>query len=65
MCVGRGMSVLYGHPAIYNAATGMASLANLVPPFIMNSRLNPWAYGHDMMKFPKKPFHEMIKDIEH
>ena len=30
----------------------------------MNCGLNPWAEGHDMMKFPKKPFHEQIKDLE-
>ena len=30
----------------------------------MNCSLNPWAEGHKMMEFPKKPFHEMIKDYE-
>lgn len=30
----------------------------------MNSGLNPWAEGHEMMKFPKKPFHTIIKDLE-
>ena len=29
----------------------------------MNCSLNPWAEGHNMMEFPKKPFHEMIKEI--
>ena len=28
----------------------------------MNCSLNPWAEGHDMMKFPKKPFHSIIKE---
>ena len=62
MC--RAMSVLYGNPGLYNFGTGIASWANLIPSPIMNSGLNPWAEGHDMFKFPKKPFHEMIKDLE-
>ena len=58
------MSVLFGSPAMYNTATAISPLANLVPSFIMNCGLNPWADGHKMMKFPKKPFHTIIKDIE-
>jgi L-lactate dehydrogenase complex protein LldF len=49
---------------LYNFGTGLAHWANLIPSPIMNCSLNPWAEGHDMMKFPKKPFHEMIKEIE-
>jgi L-lactate dehydrogenase complex protein LldF len=30
----------------------------------MNCSLNPWAEGHKMMQFPKKPFHEMIKELK-
>ena len=26
---------------------------------LLNSGMNPWAYGHRMMKFPKKSFHEL------
>ena len=58
------MSVLFGSPAMYNTATAISPLANIVPSFIMNCGLNPWADGHKMMKFPKKPFHTIIKDIE-
>ena len=60
----KGMGILYGSTSIYNAATAMAPLANVMPGFIINCGLNPWAEGHQMMKFPKKPFHKMIKDIE-
>jgi L-lactate dehydrogenase complex protein LldF len=62
MC--QGMSVLYGSPGLYNFATGLAHWANLIPSPVMNCGLNPWAEGHKMMEFPKKPFHEMIKDYE-
>ncbi len=30
----------------------------------MNCGLNPWAEGHDMFKFPKKPFHERIEELK-
>ena len=59
MC--KGMSTLYGSSGIYNAATSMAPLANLVPSPLMNLSLNPWAEGHEMMKFPKETFHSLWK----
>jgi L-lactate dehydrogenase complex protein LldF len=30
----------------------------------MNCGLNPWAEGHKMMEFPKKPFHKLFKEIK-
>lgn len=60
----KGMKFVFAHKTVYNTITGMSSLANLAPPLIMNMKLNPWAEGHEMMRFPKKPFHELIKDIE-
>ena len=62
MC--NGMSMLYGSPALYKMATAVSPLANIIPPFIINSGLNPWAEGHDMMKFPKKPFHTLFKELK-
>lgn len=62
MC--KGMKTLFNHPALYNMATGMLSMANHIPDSIMHCRLNPWAEGHKMMKFPKKPFHSIVKDLE-
>jgi L-lactate dehydrogenase complex protein LldF len=62
MC--RGMSTLYGSPNLYNLATNLAHWANLIPSPIINCGLNPWAEGHDMMRFPKKPFHVLIKEIK-
>ena len=62
MC--NAMSILFGSPAMYKMATAVSPLANIVPSFIMNMKLNPWAEGHEMMKFPKKPFHSVIKDLQ-
>lgn len=62
MC--KGMTALYNHSWLYNLATGMASWANILPSFVLNNGLNPWAEGHKMMQFPKKPFHELIKELD-
>lgn len=58
------MEKVLTRPTLYAKATEMAHLANILPSGIINSSLNPWAYGHKMMKFPKKPFHKLFKDIE-
>ena len=62
MC--KGMNVLFGNPALYKMATAVSPLMNLVPDFLKECGLNPWAEGHKMMKFPPKPFHSVIKDLE-
>ena len=62
MC--RGMSVLFGLPSIYKMATAVSPVANVIPPFLINCSLNPWAAGHDMFKFPKKPFHTQFKELK-
>ena len=62
MC--KGMDAIFGSSAVYKMATAVSPLANIMPPFLMNCGLNPWAEGHKMMKFPKKPFHDKIKDLE-
>ena len=59
MC--KGMSMVYGSNALYKAGTAMAPLANLVPSALMNMGINPWAEGHEMMKFPKESFHTLWK----
>ena len=58
MC--RGMSLLYASSALYDLGTSLAHWANALPAPLMNCGLNPWAEGHTMMEFPKKPFHEQI-----
>ena len=55
----KGMSFLFNHPALYTTALRMSPMANWVPGPLMNLPLNPWAYGHEMMKFPKKSFHQL------
>lgn len=62
MCM--AMKFVFDHKGIYNAGTSMAHLVNHIPDAIVNCRLNPWAYGHKMMKFPKKPFHRIFDEIE-
>jgi len=57
-----GMSFLFNRPAIYAGALRLAPMANLVPAPLMNLKLNPWAYGHEMMTFPKKSFHQLWKE---
>ena len=58
-----GMTALYEHPTVYNIATRSAHIANIVPQKLMDTKLNPWSVGHDMPRFPKKPFHELYKQM--
>ncbi len=58
----RGMSFLFDRPAIYKAALWLSPTVNWLPAVLLNSSLNPWAYGHRMMKFPKKSFHQLWKE---
>lgn len=58
----EGMSMLFGHPSLYANALKMAPVINMLPEALSGSRLNPWAYGHKMMRFPKKSFHQLWKE---
>ena len=58
----QGMSFLFNHPAIYQAALRLSPMVNWVPAPLINLKLNPWAYGHQMMKFPNKSFHQLWKE---
>ena len=62
MC--KGMDFIFGHPTLYKMGTAVSPIANIIPPFIINAKFNPWAEGHEMMKFPKKPFHTIFKDLK-
>ncbi len=57
----QGMSFLFGMPAVYKAALWMSPAVNWLPDALLNNSMNPWAYGHKMMKFPKQSFHELWK----
>ena len=57
-----GMQTMFNHPCLYNTATAVAPLANLVPDSLTHMRaLNPWGVGHSMPEFAKEPFHTMWK----
>jgi len=62
----QGMGFLFGMPAAYKAALWMSPIVNWLPGMLLNSVLNPWAYGHRMMHFPKRSFHEIwSKELKH
>ena len=60
----RAMSFIFGHPRLYTRLVGSLHLARWVPRCIMNCRMNPWTYGHEMMKFPPKSFHQTWKELK-
>ena len=60
----QGMSLLFNHPSLYQGALRLSPMVNWVPAPLMNLKLNPWAYGHQMMKFPKRSFHEIWKEVK-
>ena len=60
----NAMGAAFGSEGLYNAATGSAHLLNGLPHTLLHCGLNPWAEGHEMMRFPKKPFHKVFEDLE-
>jgi L-lactate dehydrogenase complex protein LldF len=58
----KGMSVLFNNPSLYTTALRFSPMVNWIPGPLINMKLNPWAYGHQMMKFPKKSFHQLWKE---
>lgn len=62
--ISQGLSLLFNHPLLYTSALRLAPTVNWVPAPLMNLKLNPWAYGHRMMTFPKKSFHQLWKDLK-
>ena len=58
----KGLDMVFNHPSLYNAGTSLAHILNSMPSWLLENSLNPWAYGHKMMKFPKKPFHKVIEE---
>jgi L-lactate dehydrogenase complex protein LldF len=58
----QGMSVLFGHPAVYTGALRLSPMVNWIPGPLISLPVNPWTYGHEMMKFPKKSFHQLWKE---
>ncbi len=58
-----GMAFMFKRPGVYKTALRMDCIVNWMPGPLVNMKLNPWAYGHKMMKFPKKSFHHMWKEL--
>lgn len=59
-----GMSALFYNPSLYVTALKFSPFINGIPSCIINNKLNAWAYGHEMMTFPKQSFHAMWKKGE-
>ena len=58
----KGLDMVFNHPSLYNAGTSLTHILNSMPSWLLENSLNPQAYGHKMMKFPKKPFHKVIEE---
>lgn len=60
----KGMKFLFSHPSLYTGTLKMARAMNWMPHWLTNCKMNPWAYGHEMMKFPKQSFHVQWKKLK-
>lgn len=58
----KGMSLLFNHPMLYSGVLRLSPVVNWLPGPVVACSLNPWAYGHQMMKFPDKSFHQLWKE---
>ena len=54
-----GMGYLFGMPAVFKAALWMSPAVNWLPEVLLDNSMNPWAFGHKMMRFPQRSFHEI------
>ncbi|MBQ8463989.1 MAG: lactate utilization protein [Prevotella sp.] len=61
--ISGAMAFLFDRPQVYTAALRLSPAANWIPGPVIQSSLNPWAYGHQMMKFPQKSFHQLWKTL--
>jgi L-lactate dehydrogenase complex protein LldF len=57
-----GMDFLFGHPQVYTSVLRLSPMVNWLPAPLLQNSLNPWAYAHQMMKFPPKSFHQLWKE---
>ena len=60
----KGMAALFNRPKLYTTTLRFAPLINALPSALVSNRLNPWTYGHTMLKFPRKSFHEQWKQLK-
>ena len=53
----KGMDFAMGGPGRFYAAVGAARIAEYLPRFVLNNKLNPWyAYGRDIPHFARSTF---------
>ena len=58
----KGMDFAMGGPGRFYAAVGAARIAEYLPRFVLNNKLNPWyAYGRDMPRFARSTFNARWK----
>ena len=57
--ISKSLQLIFSHPKAYRNILKLAPVINLLPTDLS---LNPWAYGHKMMTFPKKSFHQLWKE---
>jgi len=57
-----GLSFLFNRPQVYTGVLRLSPMVNWLPGPLLQNSLNPWAYAHQMMKFPQKSFHQLWKE---
>jgi L-lactate dehydrogenase complex protein LldF len=58
----KGMDFAMGGPGRFYAAVGAARIAEYLPRFVLNNKLNPWyAYGRDIPHFARSTFNARWK----
>lgn len=57
-----GLSFLFNRPQVYTSVLRLSPMVNWLPGPLLQNSLNPWAYAHQMMKFPQKSFHQLWKE---
>ena len=56
-----GMKVMFDSPSLYTTALKFAPIANHLPAFLTDIKLNAWCKHHTMPQFAKESFHSLWK----
>ena len=56
-----GMKIMFDNPSLYTSALRLAPVANYIPSFLTNIKLNAWCKYHTMPEFAKQSFHQLWK----
>lgn len=60
--ISGGMKFIFVRPTLYTNILKLTPAINVLPAALTDLPVNPWAYGHKMMHFPKKSFHQLWKE---